>query len=166
MYQDPVRPFGTGTLPNVRPLMACRTSEVLVYFGSLAGAHSHAGIASLIISITAGPDVSFTRWNWASWLCLGLPISRNQSELVLPALVRGPRSGNSHHPLCHLPYSLVLTVQRFQRITLLFVLPLVQPMDHRTLEAVDLGFQSGIPRDLPLPPQSVVQAHFILNTIA
>jgi hypothetical protein len=27
-----------------------------------------------------------------------------------------------------------------------------------------LGFQSGVPRDLPLPPRPVLQAYFILNT--
>jgi hypothetical protein len=31
------------------------------------------------------------------------------------------------------------------------------------MESVDLGFQSGVP-DLPLPPQPVLQAYFVLNT--
>jgi len=31
------------------------------------------------------------------------------------------------------------------------------------LPAVELGFQSGVPGDLPLTPQPVLQAYFILN---
>jgi hypothetical protein len=33
-----------------------------------------------------------------------------------------------------------------------------------TSGAVDLDYQCEIPRDLPLPPQPFIQAHFILNT--
>jgi hypothetical protein len=53
-------PFGPGALPTLSPLMACRTSEGLVTFGSLAKAYSYARINSLIMSITAGSDESFT----------------------------------------------------------------------------------------------------------
>jgi hypothetical protein len=38
-------PFGPGALPTLSHLMACRTSEGLVKFGSLAGAFSYARIA-------------------------------------------------------------------------------------------------------------------------
>jgi len=31
------------------------------------------------------------------------------------------------------------------------------------MQAVDLGSQSGVPGDLPPPPQSVIQAYVILN---
>jgi len=33
--------------------------------------------------------------------------------------------------------------------------PLIEPSDHRPLKAVDLGFQSGVPGDLPTSPQPV-----------
>jgi hypothetical protein len=74
------------------------------------------------------------------------------------------KSVKSHNPLCHLPKRLVVTAQEFQRIAVLFVPPLVQPIGHRPLEAVDLGFQSGVPRDLSKPPQPILPAYFILNT--
>ena len=51
----------------------------------------------------------------------------------------------------------------FECRTPLVVLPLFEPAGHRPLQAVDLGFQNGVPGDLPLPPQPVLQAYFILN---
>ena len=45
----------------------------------------------------------------------------------------------------------------------LVVPPLIEPAGHRPLQAVDLGFQSGVPGDLPTLPQTVLQAYFILN---
>lgn len=42
--------------------------------------------------------------------------------------------------------------------------PTIQPRGHRTLEAVNAGFQSAVPRDLPPPFQSVLQVCPILNT--
>ena len=47
--------------------------------------------------------------------------------------------------------------------TPLVVPPLIEPASQRPLQAVDLGFQSGIPGDLPMPPQPVLQAYFVLN---
>jgi len=41
--------------------------------------------------------------------------------------------------------------------------PLIEPAGHRPLQAVDLGFQSGVPGDLQLPPQPVLQAYLILS---
>jgi hypothetical protein len=32
------------------------------------------------------------------------------------------------------------------------------------LQAVNVGLQSGVPCDLPLPPQPVLQAYLILNS--
>jgi hypothetical protein len=46
---------------------------------------------------------------------------------------------------------LVLAVQGFQLIAPLTV-PLTRLVGHRPLEAVGLGFQRPVPRDLPLPP--------------
>jgi hypothetical protein len=92
----------------------------------------------------------------------GLPPSQSLRELVILALARGRWSGNSHHPLRHLLQGLDLATQGFQRFAPLTVSPLLQLPCNRPLEAVDLGFQSGAPRDLPLPP--VLQAYFILNT--
>jgi hypothetical protein len=83
----------------------------------------------------------------------GLPLSRILRKLVLPALARGRRSGNSHCPLCHLQWRLVLTVEVFQRIAPWLVPPLDQPISHRPLEAVDLSFDSG----------ALVTCHCILN---
>lgn len=46
---------------------------------------------------------------------------------------------------------MVLTVQGLQVVAPLFVPPLVKLVCCRHLKAVDLGYQNGIPRDLPLP---------------
>jgi len=46
----------------------------------------------------------------------------------------------------------------------LVIPPLIEPSGHRPLKAVDLGFQSGVPGDLPTSPQPVFQTYFILNT--
>jgi hypothetical protein len=53
-------PFGPAALPILSPLMACKTTEGLVTFGSLAGAYSSTRIASLTISVTTGSDGPFT----------------------------------------------------------------------------------------------------------
>jgi len=47
--------------------------------------------------------------------------------------------------------------------TPLIVPPHIELAGHRPLQAVDLGFQSGVPGDLPTPPQPVLQAYFFLN---
>jgi hypothetical protein len=51
----------------------------------------------------------------------------------------------------------------FECRTPLVVPPLVEPVDHTPLQAVDLGFQSGVPGDLPSSSQPVLQAYFTLN---
>jgi hypothetical protein len=79
-------------------------------------------------------------------------------------LYSGPDSSASFEARSRSGVVATLNIQGFQRIAPLFVPPLVQPIGHRPLEAVDLGFQRGVPCDLPLPPQPVLQAYFILNT--
>ncbi len=59
---------------------------------------------------------------------------------------------------------MVFRIQGFECRAPPVVPPLVELSGHRPLEAVDLGFQSGVPGDLPPSPQSVFQAYFILNT--
>ena len=54
-------------------------------------------------------------------------------------------------------------MEGFECRTPLVVPPLIEPAGHRPLQAVDLGFQSGVPGDLPPPPQPVLQAYFVLN---
>jgi hypothetical protein len=54
-------------------------------------------------------------------------------------------------------------IEGFECSTPLVVPPLIEPACHRTLQAVDLGFQSGVSGDLPPPPQPILQAYFILN---
>jgi hypothetical protein len=76
----------------------------------------------------------------------------------------GQNSGKSHHRLRQLPQRLVLATQGFQRIAPLTVPQLIQLPSYRILEAVDLGFQTWDPPDLPLHPQPVLQAYFIMNT--
>jgi hypothetical protein len=39
----------------------------------------------------------------------------------------------------------------------MFVNPLVEPVDHRPLQAVDIAFQSEVRADLPPPPQPVLR---------
>jgi hypothetical protein len=75
----------------------------------------------------------------------------------------GRRSRNSHHPIRHLPQRLVFGIEGFECLTTLVLTPLIEWAGHRPLQAVDLGFQSGVPRDLPPPSQPVLQAYFILN---
>jgi hypothetical protein len=48
---------------------------------------------------------------------------------------------------------LVFGIEGFEGSTPLVVPPLVEPAGHRPLQSVDLGFQSGVPCDLPLPPE-------------
>jgi len=91
------------------------------------------------------------------------PISESERAIPL-GVTRGRRSRNSHHPLVHPPHRLVFRNEGFERRAPLVVPPLVEPASHRPFQAVDLGSQSGIPGDLPLPPQPVFQAYFILNT--
>ena len=43
------------------------------------------------------------------------------------------------------------------------VSPLVEKAGHRPLQAVDLSSQRGVPGDLPLPLQLVLNAYLILN---
>ena len=54
-------------------------------------------------------------------------------------------------------------MEGFECRTRLVVPPIIEPAGHRKLQAVDLGFQSGVPGDLPPPPQPVFQAYFFLN---
>jgi hypothetical protein len=72
--------------------------------------------------------------------------------------------GVSHQQLSRLTQRLVFGVYGFEGIALLFVNSFVTPAGHRPLEAVNLGFQSGVPGDLPPPPQPGLQAYFMLNT--
>ena len=67
-------------------------------------------------------------------------------------------------PFSHLPQRLVSGIQGFGCRAPLVIPPLIEPSGHRPLKAVDLGFQSGVPGDLPTSPQPVFQAYFILNT--
>ena len=59
---------------------------------------------------------------------------------------------------------MVFGIEGFECRTPLVVSPLIEPAGHRPLQAVDLGFQSGVPADMPPPPQPVLQAYFVLNT--
>jgi hypothetical protein len=43
--------------------------------------------------------------------------------------------------------------------------PLVELAGHRPLQAVDFGFQSGVPDDLLPPPQPVLQAYLALMPV-
>jgi hypothetical protein len=44
------------------------------------------------------------------------------------------------------------------------VSPLFESSGHRPLQAVDIGFQSRVPGDMPLPQLPGFQAYLILNT--
>jgi len=59
---------------------------------------------------------------------------------------------------------LVLGIEGFECSAPLIVPPLVEPAGHRPLQAVNLGLQSGVPADLPLPPPPVLQVNLVLNT--
>jgi len=69
MLQGPVRnTAGPGVLPTLKPRIASWTSVGMGSLGSLEGAKEYARIASLITSMIAGIEGSFTGWNWASKL--------------------------------------------------------------------------------------------------
>ena len=70
---------------------------------------------------------------------------------------------NSNHSIGQPPQRLVYGIEGFEHRATLVIPPLVKPASHRPLQAVDLGFQSGVPGDLPIPPQPVLQVYFILN---
>ena len=76
---------------------------------------------------------------------------------------KGGLSGNFHHPFGHFPLLLVFDTEGFECRTPPVVSPLVEPAGHRPLQTADLGFQSGVPGDLPLFPQPGFQAYLILN---
>jgi len=54
---------------------------------------------------------------------------------------------------------LVFRIEGFECSAPLVVSPLVEKAGHRTLQAVDIGLQSGFPGDLPPPPQAVFHAY-------
>jgi hypothetical protein len=69
-------------------LMASRTSEGIVNFGSFAGAYSYARIASLTTSVSAGDDGSSLVETEPQGCRPGPLLSRNQITPVLPAQAR------------------------------------------------------------------------------
>jgi hypothetical protein len=69
--------------------MACETSEELVNFGSLAGAHLYARISLNNIRNCQIRRVVHRLNLSLKAVGTGLPLSRNLRELVLPALTRG-----------------------------------------------------------------------------
>jgi hypothetical protein len=157
-------PFGPGALSTLSPLMACKTSEGAVNAGPLAvhtcmGASSHQP-SQLMPGPTGRPPAGTELQGCRP----GLPPSWCQRARRPGTCKGGDGVGTRHHPLCHLPQQLVLAVQGFQRMPPLIVPPPIQPIGHRPLEAVEPGFQSGVPCDLPLPSQRILQAYFILNT--
>jgi hypothetical protein len=72
--------------------------------------------------------------------------------------------GNSDHLLSHPTKRLVFGVYGLESIAPLVVNSFVKLAGHRPLVAVNLGFQSGAPGDLPPPLQTVLQVYLILNT--
>ena len=88
----------------------------------------------------------------------------SESERANPPWLPGwRRSRYSHHPLGNPPKRLVFGMEVLECGTPLFVPPVIEPAGHKRLQAVDLGFQSGVPSDLTPPPQSVLKAYFVLN---
>jgi hypothetical protein len=80
-------------------------------------------------------------------------------------VTRGLGSRNSHHPFGHPTQRLVFRMERFECRSPLVVPPFVETSGQPPLQAVDLGFQSRVPGDLPTPPQPVLQAYPVLNSI-
>jgi hypothetical protein len=70
-----------------------------------------------------------------------------------PGVTRGRGSRDSYHLLGHPPQRLVSGVSGFKGSAPLVIPPIVKPVGHRHLEAVNIGFQSGVPGDLPPPLQ-------------
>jgi len=98
---------------------------------------------------------SDTGRNWVSGLS-ARAASFSESERSIPSAVsRGSWSRNSHHTFGHYPKRLIFKIEGFVCRSPLVVSPLAELTGHRILQAVDLGSQSGVPGDLPLPPQPV-----------
>jgi hypothetical protein len=89
----------------------------------------------------------------------------SESERAIPPGVTrgGDGVGTLITRFCHPPQRLVFGIKGFECSTPLVVPPLVESTGHRPLQPVDLGFQSGVPGDLPPPLQPVLQAYLILN---
>jgi len=77
-----------------------------------------------------------------------------------PGVTRDRWNRKSQQPFGHPPQRLVFGIEC--RIPLV-VSPLFEPAGHRPLQVVDLGFQRGVPGDLPSPTQPVLQAYHIMN---
>jgi hypothetical protein len=93
----------------------------------------------------------------------GLRLSQILRERFPPGDQGRDGVGTLYHPLGHLLQRLVFGIEGFECCTPLVGPPLVETAGHRPLQAVDLSSQSGVPGDLPLSPQPVLQANLILN---
>ena len=78
-------------------------------------------------------------------------------------MTRGRYGKKSQHLFGNPPQRLVLGIEGFERRAPLLVPPLDELAGRRPFKAVDLNSQSGVPGDLPPPPQAVLQAYLILN---
>ena len=97
--------------------------------------------------------------NWASRLSARASAFSESERSIPPWGDRGGRwRRKSHNPLSHPPQRLIFRIEGFECSTPLAVSPLVEPAGHRVLQAFDLGFQSGVPGELPLHSQPVFHA--------
>jgi hypothetical protein len=147
------------SLVNIESLMACRTSERLVNFGLLTGAHSCARIASLTISITARSDGSCTGWNWDSRLSARASAFSKSDRASPPSTCKGGDGVRNRIAVFVIFYSVWFSQSS---------IPACHPTVHSSTWSADKsptfgggwsGF-SGRPRDLPLPDQPFIQALF------
>ena len=79
-------------------------------------------------------------------------------------VTRGRWSRDIRHLVGHSAQRLVFRIGGIDYRAPIIVSPLVEPAGLLHLQSVELGFQSGVPGDLPRVSQSVFQAYHILNT--
>jgi len=88
----------------------------------------------------------------------------SESERAIPSgVTRLEKEKELSSPFVHPLQRLVFKIKGFECSAPLVVSSLVEPASHRPLQEVDLGFQSEVPGDLPLPPRPVLQAYLILR---
>jgi hypothetical protein len=138
--------------------MASWTSSGLVNLSLLAGARKSDLSTTSIISITAGIEGSVTGSNWVSRL-LAKALAFSESERAIPLGDQGGgrRNRNSHHPFCHPPQWLVFGLRDPSVV-------LHWSFLHSSWQVTNLcRHLTSVPGDLPLPPQSILQAYCVLN---
>jgi hypothetical protein len=142
-------PFRPGGLPTLRHRMVSWISVVLVKRGAFAGS---VGIRWQRL-VDHLKRFQLRQFAYRQPHCRpGHLLSRSLRERFSSGDQR-IWSAKLYHLLNHLPQRLILGTKIFLSTAQMFLHSLVQLVGHRTIEAVNLSFQSEIPSGWPQPPQ-------------